>query len=213
MNATSTPRATSPLTESDPAAWWRVLCFVTDNVAVSGDLDGASELTAARQLREWTDAGITDIVDARGEWSDESLVARLAPEVAYHWVGTDDLGLGQSNDWFDAGVTAAVAALADPARKVVVHCHMGVNRAPSMAYAVLLLLGTGPVEALELIRKARPIAAILYADDALRWWHRRVDADATQRSADRHAVREWFDAPPCDADWIVSRIRRAGWAA
>lgn len=213
MDAMPTPRTSSPMTESDPVAWWRILCFAIDNVAVCGDLDCTSESVAARQLREWTDAGITDIVDARGEWSDESLVARLAPHVEYHWVGTDDLGRGQSDDWFDAGVSAALAALTDPTRKVVVHCHMGVNRGPSMAYAILLALGYGPVEALDLIRVARPIAAILYAEDALRWWHRRNDADTAQRSADQFAVREWFEANPSDADWIVSRIRRAGWAA
>lgn len=110
-------------------------------------------------------------------------------------------------------MTAALAALTDPTRKVVVHCHMGVNSGPSMAYAILLSRGYGPVEALDLIRSARPIAAILYAADALRWWHRCNDADTAQRSVDQFAVREWFETNPSDADWIVSRIRRAGWAA
>lgn len=195
---------------SDPAAWWRVLSFPVENVALCGDLDTTSNDAAARQLREWTSAGITDIVDARGEWSDKSLVARLAPDVAYHWVGTDDFGRGQSDDWFDTGVAAAMEALNDPARKIVVHCHMGVNRGPSMTYAILLSLGHSPVEALHLIRTARPIAAIIYAHDALRWWHRRTGADTAQRSSDRRAVEEWFEANPSDVDWIISNIRRAG---
>jgi dual specificity phosphatase 3 len=205
-----TPRAlTSPINPLHPADWWRVLCFPVDNVAVCGDLDTSSDERAAGQLAEWTSAGITDIVDARGEWSDQSLVARLAPDVAYHWVGTDDLGRGQSDEWFDAGVDAAMGALTDPARKVVVHCHMGVNRGPSMAFAIMLRLGHDPAEALQRIRGARPIAGIIYAHDALRWWHRRIDADTAHRSRDRQVVDEWFATNPSDVEWIISNIRRA----
>jgi hypothetical protein len=199
----------SPMNVSNPAAWWRVLSFPVPNLAVCGDLDITDEAAAERQLVEWTTAGITDIIDARGEWSDQSLVARLAPDVAYHWVGTDDLGHGQSDTWFDAGVTAALEALERPGRKVVVHCHMGVNRGPSMAFAILLALGHDPVDALGLIRRARPIAAILYAEDALRWWHQRTGATTARRSRDRRAVREWFETHPSDVAWIISRIRLA----
>ena len=44
------------------------------------------------------DAGITDIVDARGEWSDERLVAEIAPHVRYHWLGTHDNGGRQADE-------------------------------------------------------------------------------------------------------------------
>ncbi len=55
---------------------------------------------------------------------------------------------------------------------MLVHCHMGINRGPSMAYACLLVLGWDPIEAMTAIRTARPIAAIGYAEDALDWHHR-----------------------------------------
>jgi dual specificity phosphatase 3 len=202
---------------SDPAAWWRVLCFPVPNVVVSGDIDRTSDAAAERQLREWIDAGITDIIDARGECreggGDKTLVERIAPGVNYHWVGTNDNGNGQSDEWFDIGVAIARKALTDQFRKVLFHCHMGVNRGPSMAYAVLLDLGYGPVAALDLIRTARPIAAMLYAEDALRWWHRRTGTPATQRAVDEAAVKAWFQDNECDVGWIVSRIRLAEWAA
>ena len=58
--------------------------------------------------------------------------------------------------WFDRGVAFALDALARPGTKVLSHCHMGINRGPSLAYAVLLALGTDPVEALDALRRARP---------------------------------------------------------
>ena len=194
---------------TDPAAWWRVPSFVTDRVAVSGDLDTDDVDAGRAQLAGWVAAGITDIVDLRGEWSDEAFVARHAPGVAYHWIGTDDDGHGQSDEWFTAGVTTTLAALADPSRKVMIHCHMGVNRAPSMAFAVLLTLGHDPVDALAAIRTSRPIAATLYAEDAIVWWHRRSHSSATAAARDLRRVRTWLDRHPLDVSWVIDRIRHA----
>jgi len=92
---------------------------------------------------------------------------------------------------------------------VLVHCHMGVNRGPSMAFAILLGLGHDPVEALRAIRSARPIAAILYAEDAISWWHRRNGTPETIAYAERRRVREWLRKNEVDVGWIISRIRRA----
>ena len=52
------------------------------------------------------------------------------------------------------------------------HCHSGINRGPSAAFAVLLSIGWDPVEAIELIRTQHPIATVSYAENALDWWHR-----------------------------------------
>ena len=46
------------------------------------------------------------------------------------------------------GVGFALAALEDPDAQVLAHCHMGINRGPSMAYAILLATGMEPVAAL-----------------------------------------------------------------
>jgi hypothetical protein len=48
---------------------------------------------------------------------------------------------------------------------------MGINRGPSMGFAVLLALGWDAVDALDAIHAARPIAFLAYAEDALRWHH------------------------------------------
>jgi len=196
---------------SDPANWWRRLCFPTRKLAISGDLDIRSDISAARQLAEWAAAGITDIVDARDEWSDVELVARLAPAMRYHWVGTDDDGCSQSDEWFDEGVAAALGAVASPNRKVLIHCHMGVNRGPSLAFATMLALGHDPINALSTIRRSRPIAAVLYAPDALHWWHRRFGDVEPIRDLDVElaAIDAWMIEHPVDSGWVISRIRRA----
>lgn len=112
--------------------------------------------------------------------------------------------------WFDRGVAFALDALAQPGTKVLSHCHMGINRGPSLAYAILLALGTDPVEALDALRRVRPIANAWYAEDALDWWHRRNGTPETVRHSDRRRVAAWRAAHPLDVVRIIADRRRAG---
>ena len=195
-----------------PASWWRRLCEVTDRLYVCGDLPQSGD-GFAKMLTKWVDEGITHIVDVRGECSDEAWVAETAPHINYSWHGTHDAGGEQNDAWFDEGVKAVTKALETPKAKVVVHCHMGVNRAPSMAYAVLLQLGYGIEEGLHAIRDARPIAAILYADSAIRWfggrdgWNHAAVIDAQRR------VELWHQDNPIDVGWVINRIHVSEWQA
>jgi dual specificity phosphatase 3 len=43
-----------------------------------------------------------------------------------------------------------------------------------MALAILLAQGMEPDDALTAIRRARPVAEISYARDAIAWWQRRI---------------------------------------
>jgi len=193
----------------DPAQMWRSICWVTERLALSGDLETHSPERGRAQLQSWLDAGITDIIDVRGEHSDARFVAQNAPHVKYHWFGTHDAGYEQPDDWFAHGVAAAQSVLADPNRKVMVHCHMGVNRGPSMGFAILLSQGMNSLEVLRAIRAARPIAGILYAEDAVDWWHRTLGTPETLAYSERRAVRAWLKRNPVDVSWVISRIRRA----
>ena len=85
---------------------------------------------------------------------------------------------------------------------------MGINRGPSMAYAILLALGTDPVEALDTLRGPGP-SPTWYAEDALDWWHRRTGAD-TVRHSDRRRLAAWRAAHPLDVVRIIADRRRAG---
>ena len=89
------------------------------------------------------------------------MVAHERVEQHQREVGTDDDGNGQSDAWFDAGVSAILGALADFNRKVIVHCHMGVNRGPSLAFAAMLALGHEPTEALAAIKARFPELPVL----------------------------------------------------
>ena len=144
--------------------------FVTPYLAVGGDLETTSEDVAVGQLGELGDAGITHVVDVRVEWNDEEWVRERRADLEYLHLGIDDAGQRVPDEWFDNGVRFALEAV-ETGGVVLAHCHMGINRGPSMGFAVLLALGWDAVEALDAIHAARPIAFIAYAEDALRWHH------------------------------------------
>ncbi len=196
------------LSPREIATWHREVCKVTDWLVISGDLP-PSKADAKLKLDEWIAAGVTDIVDVRGEWSDEELVKDLAPSVRYHYLGTHDDGTSQDKQWFDDGIAALHDALEHDDAVVMVHCHMGVNRGPSMALAFLIDQGWDPIEALDAIRNARPIAGIIYARDA-------VEASAATLTAKGHNIEDlhkrierWFERNHIDVGTIIRWIRRS----
>ncbi|MGC3995245.1 MAG: dual specificity protein phosphatase [Propionicimonas sp.] len=180
--------------------------FVTDRLAVGGDLSPRFAL-ARQQLDELVTAGITHIVDLREEWSDETLVENWAPQVRYLQHRVADAGQQIDGPWFADLVAWVDAALADPAAKVLVHCHMGVNRAPSAMLAILLAQGTGLRPALDAIRASRPVAVIDYASSALGWYLESTDADARTRRNARRTLARWRRANQLDVGKVIRSIR------
>lgn len=140
------------------------LGWVTADLAVGGDLDVDDDVMV-QQLIEILDAGITHVVDLRSEANDAEIWKHV--HVNYRWLGTDDAdGHVVPPEIFDAGVSFARLA-AREGGKMLAHCHMGINRGPSMGFAILLDRGYQPIEAFDMIRAARPQAFIAYAQDAL----------------------------------------------
>jgi len=179
---------------------------IADRVWTGGDLSSLGDEAMRADLAEIQSAGITHIIDNRIEWSDEAFVQVHAPKMSYFWNGQDDAGQVMPDHWFDDGVEFAVEALADPDAQVLAHCHMGINRGPSMGFAILLATGMEPVAALTAIRRARPIAAISYAGDALDWWHRVSDTPAAVAKRQRAGVAAWHRANPIDMVRIIRTI-------
>lgn len=212
MRTTSNPvLSTIPVQiDLDPAHWWRTPCEVLPWLFVCGDLDTGRPEAGRAQLAAWHRLGITDIIDVRVEWNDKGFVMKFEPSIDYHWLGTDDDGRGQSDAWFESIIAAALKARLNPDGKMLVHCHMGVNRAPSAALAIMLAEGWDVVEALDRIRAARPIAGILYAHDAIDWWHRRNGSSPEAALFDHERAAQWFEMNPVDVGWIISRVRQAG---
>lgn len=179
------------------------LDFILPNLATGGDLPDDPDAARA-VLHEWCELGITHVIDNRIECSDEDFVNEHSPELNYLHLGVDDAGQQMPDGWFDLGTEWARGALENPASKVLSHCHMGINRGPSMAYACLLMLGRDPIDAMTMIRSARPIAAIGYAEDALDWHHRTQLVPLTKQLDNWKRHENWRDE-----NWIdVRRIIR-----
>jgi predicted protein tyrosine phosphatase len=180
--------------------------FVTERLAVGGDLSPNFH-RAHRQLDELVAAGVTHIVDLREEWSDEVLVRTWAPQVQYLQHRVADAGQEIGPEWFAELAEWVEQALAQPDAKVLVHCHMGVNRAPSAMLALLLAQGTGLRPALDAIRHARPVAVIDYARDALDWHLARTGASARTRRNARRTLARWRTANHLDVYQVIRSIR------
>ena len=179
---------------------------LTDNLWVGGDLEVRDPELALAQLDELAEAGISDIVDLRLEWNDQDWVTKAMPHLKYRWLGVDDAGQRMPDDWFDTGTSYALAAI-NRGGRVLVHCHMGINRGPSMGYAVLLALGWDPIEALDRMRSQRPIAYVGYAEDALDWWLRKDGAPPAERNEWRLRLGEWRSNNHLDVAAVIRRIR------
>lgn len=162
--------------------------FVTDRLAVGGGLSGQPR-QARGQIAELVRLGITHVADLRLEWSDAELVSRHAPGISYLHHPVEDAGQTIPGEYFQDLTEWTNTAFADPRAKLLVHCHAGVNRGPSGAFAALLAQGWEVPAALDAIRTARPIAWIDYADDVIEWHFARADASA--RAAAHDAVTEW----------------------
>ncbi|MGI8536336.1 MAG: protein-tyrosine phosphatase family protein [Mycobacteriales bacterium] len=184
------------------------LHFVTAQLAIGGDVSSHDHELAARQVTEICHLGINHVVDVRIEWSDAQTFADRAPHVQYLHHGMDDAGQSVPPEWFEHAVSWIESAwAADPDAVVLTHCHMGINRGPSLAFAVLLALGWDPVEAISAIRAARRQANVWYAADALDWHQQRTGADAETAAEQHAALAAWREDNPLDVVRIIREVR------
>lgn len=179
---------------------------VTPGLWIGGDLETRSPTLAHVQLNELAGAGITAIVDVRLEWNDQAWVAEVKPDIDYLWLGVDDAGQRMPDLWFDTGTDHVLAAL-NGGGTLLVHCHMGINRGPSMGFAAMLAQGWDPIEALDRIRRCRPIAYVGYAEDALDWWLRKNGATRSERSHGQQRIHRWRRENHLDVANVIRRIR------
>jgi ADP-ribose pyrophosphatase YjhB (NUDIX family) len=145
---------------------------VTDRIWTGGDRTGQSMRAYLAQLES---VHVTHVIDCRPEGTrDQRTTQTHAPHIGYLLNGQPDNGQKMPDSWFDTGVDYALNALTNPASQVLAHCHMGINRGPSMALAILLAQGMDADTALAAITDARPIDHVAYAKDAIDWWARKA---------------------------------------
>lgn len=146
---------------------------VNDWLSVGGDLDLARDLTGqdfSRTIKELQAHGVTHVLDLRIEWHDlRSWVAEGLPEENYaHIPITDSFGYQPPAAWFTEIENFVGRFLDERAEgdRIYVHCHMGINRAPSAAMAALLVADPtlDPFDAFLTIRAAREQAGLVYAE-------------------------------------------------
>jgi dual specificity phosphatase 3 len=174
------------------------LHWITDDLATGGDLHH-NEVKASQQIEQLVEDGVTHIIDMRMEWSDEEVVRRHAPHIKYLHLRTNDAhGYRMPHRVFDEGVEFARQAQAIGG-KVLAHCHMGINRGPSMAMAILLDRGMDPIPAFELLREKRDIVGLAYAADAL-------DAHLLRTDGDRQVLMDFLQHE--QNVWTPEEVRR-----
>jgi len=113
-------------------------------------------------------AGITHVLDLRGEFDDGPL---LAGAMTYLWNGTADDGQQKPASWWDASLAFAVQAYSGLHTCLYCHCAAGVNRGPSTAFAVIRACwGFPSAQAHAMITAVRPQATMIYAPQFDAYW-------------------------------------------
>lgn len=146
--------------------------FVLDHLATGAGIN------AAQDVQELTAAGVTHVIDCRAEQDDAPLFTG-SPQISYLWNPTADDGQPKDVPWFAKGVAFALPALCwlppdttpiapPPHPRVYCHCAAGINRGPSMTFAIMLALGFRPDLAEQLIRAVRPQVGLAYKGDAIK---------------------------------------------
>ena len=134
---------------------------ITERLFTGAGIANASDLS---QLNA---AGVTHIIDARDDFDDEALIMASYPYMLYTWNPTADDGKHpKPPGWFHKAVLVAMLTMPSGGAKIFTHCAAGVNRGPSLAYAILRAMGLSKDEAYNMIKAKRPQAGIAYRDDA-----------------------------------------------
>ncbi|KXZ61842.1 Dual specificity phosphatase, catalytic domain [Microbacterium laevaniformans] len=166
------------------------VCELTPQLWTGAELHPSDPAVARLQLDEVVAAGVDAIIDCRYERDDADWVTAAIPHMDYLYIGVEDAGWRMQHDWFDAGTNYAIDQMKD-GHVVLAHCQAGINRGPSMAFAIMLATGWDALEALSHIRAARPTARIRYAEDAVDWWFTKVEAPTDERKRQVNRVRQW----------------------
>ena len=123
-----------------------------------------SNVNSVNDVADIKAAGITHVIDCAT--GDEN--ALHISGVALLSDPTADDGERKTVKWFQPGIDFGVGALSHPGFTVLCHCAAGVNRGPSMAFAILRAQGWNFLEAIALLQFRRPqtIGGVRYRHDA-----------------------------------------------
>ena len=121
--------------------------FVTERIAVGGGISSKADVD------QIVVAGITHVIDMRAEFDDETL---NDSRITILWLPQVDDGAMRPLGQYRKGIQFAFTALSLPNTKIFPHCAAGLNRGPTMCYALLRAFGFPQSEAIDRIRAVRP---------------------------------------------------------
>lgn len=134
--------------------------WIHPQIATGGAMRYATDL---RQIKR---AGVVAIVSGRRDFDDSLLTEGKDMGIKFLSDPTPDNGEGKPTSWFKAAIDFCLPFL-KRGSKVYIHCHAGMNRGPSLAYAVLrAYTGCSHEEAMRAIHSVRDFAPVAYAADA-----------------------------------------------
>jgi len=132
--------------------------FVNERIAVGAGIGSKADLDVL------VAAGITHILDMRAEFDDDTL---NDSRVTVLWLPQVDDGTSRPPGQYRRGVEFAFTALAQAHNKIYCHCAAGVNRGPTMCYALLRAFGIDSASAIHIITTARPQVGFYHCQNYL----------------------------------------------
>lgn len=140
--------------------------WLTDEVATGGIMYSTRSIESVRKN------GFTAVLDCQASFDYSETFADSGIEYLHN--PTADDGELKPVSWFETGLEFALPLLDDPDTRILIHCGAGINRGPSMAYAVIRAFdGLSADEALDIVfeRRIRPSGwgrwgAVAYHGDA-----------------------------------------------
>jgi protein-tyrosine phosphatase len=130
------------------------MTWITHRIAVGGGIETADN------MRIVAGAGVTHIIDMQIEFDDTSLA--VAHRIKVLWNGIYNDFQPKPPELFERGVEFGLAALRKQKSKILIHCTLGMHRAPAMTLALLGAMGWPLPVAMQLIQKCRPV--VYFAD-------------------------------------------------
>lgn len=120
------------------------------------------------EYQEVLSYAVTHVIDCRIESRSHKGWRRYGAHVNYLWTGFDDDFRPKGSSVWAKGIAFGVQALSEGGI-VYAHCAAGMNRGPSMAYALLRAhYRLKPAAAFAAIQAVRPCAGVVYAADVER---------------------------------------------
>lgn len=125
------------------------MTWIMDRIAVGGGIENAEN------MEEVARAGVTHIINMQIEFDDTELAKAYGIKVLSNGV-YNDFEL-KPPELLRRGVDFGTSALRKPNTKLLIHCTLGMHRAPTMALALLCAMGWPLNVARQLIERCRPV--------------------------------------------------------